>query len=157
MAVCYYITKEGYEKLNKEIEEIELKQLPIIVNEISTARGNGDLSENAEYHAAKGKQRDLMRKLGTLKDFKIKATIVDVANIKDDAVRFGVYVELLNLDNEKKKKIRIVGDYEADADKDIVSVSSKIGSALVGKKVGDIVEFEINGRIFSYEILNITK
>ena len=157
MSTCYYITKIGYEKLNQEIEDIEFKQLPIVINEVSTARGNGDLSENAEYHAAKAKQRELMRKLGTLKDFKINAKIVNIDNIATDAVRFGVYVEVLNLDNDKTKTIKLVGDYESDADNNIISISSKLGEELIGKKVGDLVEFEINGKIFSYEILSIHK
>ena len=157
MSTCYYITNVGYEKLNQEIEDIEFKQLPIVINEVSTARGNGDLSENAEYHAAKAKQRELMRKLGTLKDFKINAKIVNIENIATDAVRFGVYVEVLNLDNDKTKTIKLVGDYESDADNNIISISSKLGEELIGKKVGDLVEFEINGKIFSYEILSIHK
>lgn len=157
MSTCYYITNIGYEKLNQEIEDIEFKQLPIVINEVSTARGNGDLSENAEYHAAKAKQRELMRKLGTLKDFKINAKIVNIENIATDAVRFGVYVEVLNLDNDKTKTIKLVGDYESDADNNIISISSKLGEELIGKKVGDLVEFEINGKIFSYEILSIHK
>ena len=157
MSTCYYITNIGYEKLNQEIEDIEFKQLPIVINEVSTARGNGDLSENAEYHAAKAKQRELMRKLGTLKDFKINAKIVNIDNIATDAVRFGVYVEVLNLDNDKTKTIKLVGDYESDADNNIISISSKLGEELIGKKVGDLVEFEINGKIFSYEILSIHK
>lgn len=157
MSTCYYITNVGYEKLNQEIEDIEFKQLPIVINEVSTARGNGDLSENAEYHAAKAKQRELMRKLGTLKDFKINAKIVNIENIATDAVRFGVYVEVLNLDNDKTKTIKLVGDYESDADNNIISISSKLGEELIGKNVGDLVEFEINGKIFSYEILSIHK
>ena len=69
MATCYYITKEAFDKLNDEIEDLEYKVLPVILKEVSTARGNGDLSENAEYHAAKDKQRAIMKKIGILKDF----------------------------------------------------------------------------------------
>ena len=97
MATCYYITKEGYDRLNREIEELEHNVLPVIVNEVSTARGNGDLSENAEYHAAKDKQRATMKKIGYLKDFKVNAQVVDCGDIGTDVVKFGSYVKIVDL------------------------------------------------------------
>ena len=157
MATCYYITKDGYEKLNNEIEELEHNVLPAVVAEVSTARGNGDLSENAEYHAAKDKQRATMRKIGYLKDFKVNAQVVDCSNLDCSSVKFGVYVEILDLDTDKKKKIRLVGDYEADVENNLISISAPLGRAILGKKVGESFEVETPSAILAYEVLNITK
>ena len=155
MATCYYITKEAFDKLNAEIENLEYNILPVIVNEVSTARGNGDLSENAEYHAAKDKQRETMRKIGYLKDFKVKAIVVDKTEMSGDIIKFGAYVKIQNLDNDKIKEIRLVGDYEADVNNDLLSIAAPIGKALLGKKIGDIIEVEMGDRIMAYEILDL--
>ena len=155
MATCYYITKEGYERLNKEIEELEHNVLPVIVQEVSTARGNGDLSENAEYHAAKDKQRATMKKIGYLKDFKVNAQVVDCGDIGNDIVKFGSYVKIVDLDNDTIKNIRIVGDYEADINKGLVSMAAPLGKSLLGKKVGDAFEVETPSGINAYEVVEI--
>ena len=155
MATCYYMTKEAYDKLNAEIEDLEYNVLPAIVNEVSVARGNGDLSENAEYHAAKDKQRATMKKIGFLKDYKVNAKVIDCSNLTGDTIKFGMYVEILDLDTDKKKKIRLVGDYEADVSKGLISIVAPLGKVLLGKKVGDIVEFETQEKIFAYEIVKI--
>lgn len=156
MATCYYMTKQAFEELCAKIDDLEYNVLPAIVNEVSTARGNGDLSENAEYHAAKDKQRATMKKIGYLKDYKVNAQVVDCTNLSCESVKFGVFVEILDLDTEKKRKIRLVGDYEADVGKNLISVESPLGRALLGKKIGDVVDFETPSDVFSYEILNIT-
>ena len=153
---CYYMTKEAFDKLSAEIDDLEYNILPAIVNEVSTARGNGDLSENAEYHAAKDKQRATMKKIGYLKDFKVNAKVVDCSDLSTESAKFGLFVEILNLDNDKKRKIRLVGDYEADIGNGLVSVEAPLGKALLGKKIGDIVDFEAQDEVFSYEILNIS-
>lgn len=153
---CYYMTKEAFDKLSAEIDDLEYNILPAIVNEVSAARGNGDLSENAEYHAAKDKQRATMKKIGYLKDFKVNAKVVDCSDLSTENAKFGLFVEILNLDNDKKRKIRLVGDYEADIGNGLVSVEAPLGKALLGKKVGDIVDFEAQDEVFSYEILNIS-
>ena len=157
MATCYYMTKEAYERLCAEIEQLEYGDLPVVVKEVSTARGNGDLSENAEYHAAKDKQRSIMKKLGYLKDYKSKAEVVDCSSFNCDSAKFGLFIEIEDLDNEKKKKIRLVGDYEADVGKGYISVSAPLGRALLGKKVGDEIEFDNGGRSFAYQVLSISK
>lgn len=153
---CYYMTKDAFNKLSAEIDDLEYNVLPVIVNEVSTARGNGDLSENAEYHAAKDKQRATMKKIGYLKDFKVNAKVVDCSDLSTEIVKFGLFVEILNLDNNKKKKIRLVGDYEADVENGLISVEAQLGKALLGKKVGDIIEYEVQDDVFLYKILNIT-
>ena len=150
------MTKEAFERLNAEIEDLEYNVLPVIVNEVSTARGNGDLSENAEYHAAKDKQRATMKKIGYLKDFKVNAKVIDCSNLSCDNIKFGLYVEILDLETEKKKKIRLVGDYEADVNKGLISIEAPLGKALLGKKIGEVVDFEASDNVFSYEILNIS-
>ncbi len=156
MATCYYITKEGFDRLNAEIEDLEHNILPAIVAEVSTARGNGDLSENAEYHAAKDKQRSTMKKIGILKDYKVNAQVVDCSNLTNDSVKFGSFVEILDLDTDKTKKIRLVGDYEADIVKGLMSISAPLGKALLGKTVGESFEVETQVGIVTYEVLKIS-
>ena len=158
MATCYYMTKEAFQELNKEIEDLEYNVLPIIVKEVSTARGNGDLSENAEYHAAKDKQRATSKKINYLKDFKANACVVDCEheNVSCEIIKFGMYVEILDLDSNKKKEIRLVGDYEADFVKNLISVSAPLGRALLGKKTGDCVDVETHDDILSYKVLKIS-
>lgn len=153
---CYYMTKEAFDELEDEIDDLEYKVLPAVVKEVSTARGNGDLSENAEYHAAKDKQRSTMKKIGYLKDFKVNAKVVDCSKLSRETVKFGLFVEILDLDNNKIKKIRLVGDYEADVRNGLISIDAPLGKALLSKKVGDIVDFETQNNIFSYKILKIT-
>lgn len=155
MSNCYYITTEGFKKLNGEIEELEHNVLPVIVEEVSRARGNGDLSENAEYHAAKDKQRATMKKIGILKDYKVNAQIVDCSEISNDSVKFGSFVEILDIDTNKVKKIRLVGDYEADITKGLMSISAPLGRALLGKKIGEMFEVETQVGIVAYEVLKI--
>lgn len=153
---CYYITKEAFDELNTQIDDLEYNVLPAIVNEVSTARGNGDLSENAEYHAAKDKQRAVMKKIGYLKDFKVNAKVIDCTTLSCESVKFGLFVEVLDLDNDRKKKVRLVGDYEANVGSGLISIEAPLGKALLGKKIGDIVDYETNENIFSYKILNIS-
>ena len=151
------MTKEGFDRLNAELNELEDKILPAIVAEVSRARGNGDLSENAEYHAAKSDQRNAMRKIGYLKDFKVNAQVVDCSNLTNDTVKFGSHVEILDLDTDKKKKIRLVGDYEADITHGLISIVAPLGKALLGKKVGDSFEVETPAGISAYEVVRIGK
>ncbi len=153
---CYYITKEAFDELNTQIDDLEYNVLPAIVNEVSTARGNGDLSENAEYHAAKDKQRAVMKKIGYLKDFKVNAKVIDCTTLSCESVKFGLFVEVLDLDNDRKKKVRLVGDYEANVGSGLISIEAPLGKALLGKKIGDVVDYETNENIFSYKILNIS-
>ncbi len=158
MATCYYITKEAFKRLNDEIEELEYNVLPVVLKEVSTARGNGDLSENSEYHAAKDKQRSTLRKIGYLKDFKANAQVVDceVENKTCDVAKFGMYVEILNIDNDRKRVIRLVGDYEADVTKNLISVSAPLGRSLIGKRVDDCVDVETQDNIQSYKVIRIS-
>lgn len=157
MTTRHYVTKEAFDELDREIKYLEDEVLPPVVNEVSTARGNGDLSENAEYHAAKNKQREILRKIGYLKDVKVNAEVVDCSILSCDSVKFGLFVEILDLDTNKQKKIRLVGDYEADINKNLISIEAPLGKVLLGKKVGETVDFESGNNIFSYQILSISK
>ena len=157
MTTRHYVTKEAFDELDREINYLEDEVLPPVVNEVSAARGNGDLSENAEYHAAKNKQREILRKIGYLKDVKVNAEVVDCSKLSCDSVKFGLFVEILDLDTNKQKKIRLVGDYEADINKNLISIEAPLGKVLLGKKVGETVDFESGNNIFSYQILSISK
>ena len=155
METLYYITKEGYDKLEKELFELEHDILPTIVNEVSTARGNGDLSENAEYHAAKDKQRSVMKKIGLLKVYKANAQVVDCSQFSGVVIKFGAYVKILDVDTDKERNVRIVGDYEADLSKGFISVNTPIGRALLGRKEGETFEIETPSDLVEYKVLEV--
>ena len=157
MATCYLMTPEAYDSLNNEIEELEYKVLPVIIEEVKTTRAQGDLSENAEYHAAKNKQRETNRKIDNLKIFKVNAQVVDCYKfLPEDGIKFGAFVELVDIDTDKKMKIRLVGDFEADINKGWISISAPLGKAMLGKKVGDSFEVETPNEIKAYDVISIT-
>ena len=156
MAVCYLMTPEAFNRLNQELEELEFKVLPAIIEEVKTTRAQGDLSENAEYHAAKNKQRETNRKIDNLKIFKVNAQVVNCYDFQPaDGIKFGANVELVDIDTEKKLKIRLVGDFEADINKGWISISAPLGKAMLGKKVGDSFEVETPNEIKAYDVISI--
>ncbi len=148
-------TKEGYAALKKELERLKTIERPETIKSIETARAHGDLSENAEYHAAKERQSFLEGRIGEL-SYKIgNAKIIDPANVPKDAVRFASKVLVENLDSEERVEYMIVGPDEADIKQGKISVSSPLGSALLGKKPGDEAVLQAPGGKRVYEILEI--
>ena len=149
------ITKEGYAALKKELERLKTTERPENIRSIETARAHGDLSENAEYHAAKERQSFLEGRIGEL-SYKIgNAKIIDPSSVPKDAVRFASKVLVENLDSEEKVEYMIVGPDEADIKQGKISVSSPLGSALLGKKPGDEAVLQAPGGKRVYEILEI--
>ena len=129
---------EGYEKLTAELKALR-DERPLIVEAIEEARAHGDLSENAEYHAAKERQGQVEASIADLEDKLSRATIVDPATLSGDKIIFGATVTLLD-DDEKPVKYQIVGPYEADAKKGMISYNSPLGKALIGRKVDEEIE-----------------
>ncbi|UOD34334.1 transcription elongation factor GreA [Deferribacteraceae bacterium V6Fe1] len=151
------ITKEGYQKIKTELERLKSVERRAVVEAIKEARGHGDLSENAEYDAAKERQGMIEAKIAELESKMGKFEIIDTDNLTTDKVVFGVYVEIENVESDEIKKYRIVGPDESDISRGYISVFSPIARALIGKKVGDEVVVNAPGGEIEYEIINITK
>lgn len=149
------ITKQAYVKLEQEIRTLKLKDRPRIIEAIATARDFGDLSENAEYEAAKEEQRHVEGRILELEDKVARAEVIDVTKLSGDIVKFGASVTLIDDDTEEEVGYIIVGEYEADIAKRRISIVSPLARALIGKTVGDSVEFTTPGGSKSYEILSV--
>jgi len=149
------ITKQGYAALKKELERLKTIERPENIKAIEVARAHGDLSENAEYHAAKERQSFLEGRIGEI-SYKIgNARIIDPETVPKDSVRFASRVLLENLDSEEKIEYMIVGPDEADIKQGKISVSSPVGVAILGKKPGEEAIVQAPGGKRLYEIIDI--
>ncbi|MFZ5834283.1 MAG: transcription elongation factor GreA [Pseudomonadota bacterium] len=149
------MTAGGFESLEAEVRHLKTIERPSIIKAISSAREHGDLSENAEYHAAKERQSYVEGRLMELEDKISRAQVIDVAKLSGKDVKFGATVKLLDEDTEEKITYQIVGEIEADVKAGRISVTSPLGRALIGKKIGDAVEVNTPGGGKSYEILSV--
>ena len=149
------MTQSGYKALEDEINQLKSVERPSIIRMIAEARAHGDLSENAEYHAAKERQAFIEGRVMELEDQLGRADVIDVSKLTGATVKFGATVSLVDEDTDEKKKYQIVGDLEADAKKGRISISSPIARALIGKSKGDSVEVAAPGGARSYEIVKV--
>ncbi|SHM27573.1 transcription elongation factor GreA [Roseibium suaedae] len=149
------MTSAGYAMLQAELKERTSVERPRIVDAISEARAHGDLSENAEYHAAKEAQSHNEGRIAELEDKLSRAEVIDVTKLSGDTIKFGATVNLIDEDTEEEKKYMIVGDVESDVKQNKISISSPIARALIGKTVGDTVEVAAPGGARSYEIVGV--
>jgi len=149
------MTHEGYERLEEEIRHLKYDERPAIIQAIAEARAHGDLSENAEYHAAKERQGWVEGQILELEDKYTRAQVIDIAKLNGTQVKFGATVKIIDDETEEEKTWQIVGDYEADVKSGKVSVSSPIARALIGKEEGDMVEVAAPGGARSYEIAKV--
>ncbi len=149
------MTAGGYARLKEEMRWRQQAERPRIIEAIAEARAHGDLSENAEYHAAKEAQSHNEGRIGELEDLIARAEIIDVSKLSGDKVKFGATVVLVDEDTEEEKTYQIVGDQEADVKAGRISISSPIARALIGKSVGDSVEVNAPGGARGYEIVNL--
>ena len=149
------MTVNGYVALEAELKRLMSEERPRIVQAISDARTHGDLSENAEYHAAKEAQSLNEGRIAEIEDKLSRAEVIDVTKLSGDTVKFGAKVTLVDEDTEEERVYRIVGDTEADVKEGRVSISSPIARALIGKSVGETVEVTAPGGARNYEILQI--
>ena len=145
----------GYEALQNEIKRLKSIERPAIISAIAEARKHGDLSENAEYHAAKEQQAMNEAKISDLEDKLSRADVIDISKLSGNIIKFGAIVTLVDEDTEKKSKYQIVGEFESDITKGLISISSPIARALIGKSIGDSVEVATPGGGKSYEIIQI--
>lgn len=151
-----YMTEEGYNKLLEEVKRLETDERPEVIRAIAEARDKGDLSENAEYAAAKEAQGLLEARIATLRSQLAAVRIIDTANLSTDTVQMLNKVTIRNLANNKSMTYMIVSDTESDLKSGKIAISTPIAKGLVGKKVGDVVEIEVpNGKV-SFEIEEIS-
>ncbi len=155
MAEKILITPEGYKKLLEEMEDLQKRQRPEIIKEIEEARAKGDLSENAEYHAAKEKHALIENRIAELSEKINNAQIVDPATVPKDRVNFGCTVVLYDIDNDEEIEYMIVGEDESDPSKGKISINSPIAKALLGKEEGDEVEVQVPAGTRRFEIEEI--
>ena len=149
------ITHNGFSALEEELRQRQQVERPRIIQAISEARALGDLSENAEYHAAKEAQSMNEGRILELESLISRAEIIDIAKLSGDRVKFGATVKLVDEDTDEEKTYQLVGDAESDVKKGKIALSSPIARALLGKKVGDQVEVSTPGGGKSYEILKV--
>lgn len=149
------MTTGGYDALQAEFKRLTGIERPRIIQAIAEARAHGDLSENAEYHAAKEAQGMNEARIAELEEKIGRAEIIDISKLSGDTVKFGANVTLVDEDTDEEKSYQIVGESEADVRSGKISVGSPIARALIGKKVGDSVEVSTPGGGKSYEVLKI--
>jgi transcription elongation factor GreA len=149
------LTSNGFEKLTAEIKRLTNVERPKIIEAVQAARELGDLKENAEYHSAKEKQGLIDKEIADLNNLLTNSQIVDPSELPHTVVSFGSTVTLLDLDSEEEFVYTIVGTYEADIDRDIISISSPIAGAIMGKEVGEEAEVLLPNGEREFEILKI--
>lgn len=149
------MSQEGYEKLRKEIDFLENVEMPKIAEKIAAARSEGDLKENAEYHAQRESQGMLQAKINQLNSKLSRAEIIDPARVPRDKVAFGASVTVMDVDLEENEEITLVGDGDEDYDNGKYLITSPIGQGLLGKKVGEIAEIAIPKGKLVFKVLDI--
>jgi transcription elongation factor GreA len=149
------MTASGFKALEEELERLKHQDRHEIIKAIADARAHGDLSENAEYHAAKEKQSFIEGRVMELEDQIGRAEVIDISKLTGASIKFGATVTLVDEDTDEKRRYQIVGDVESDAKKGRISLSSPIARALIGKSKGDTVEVAAPGGARSYEILKV--
>jgi transcription elongation factor GreA len=149
------MTASGFKGLEDELNQLKNVERHEIIKAIAEARAHGDLSENAEYHAAKEKQSFIEGRVMELEDQIGRAEVIDISKLSGGSVKFGATVTLVDEDTDQKRKYQIVGDVESDAKSGRISLSSPIARALIGKSKGDTVEVAAPGGARSYEILKV--
>ncbi len=157
MSKVAYYTEEGFKKLKEELEHLEHVERPRVTTEIADARDKGDLSENAEYHAAKEEQSLLEFKIAKLKNVVANARIIDESQLDTSKVLALSTVKIKNTANKMEFSYTLVADSESDFKAGKISVNSPIGKGLLGKTVGDIAEIQAPNGVMKFEILEITR
>lgn len=155
MAETFPLTLAGKEKLEVELKRLVTEERPAVVKAIEEARSHGDLSENADYDAAKDRQGYIEARISEIQGQLANAQVINVSEIDAENVVFGATVKVLDIDTDKEMQYQIVGVPEADVDKGKISVASPIARALIGKYIGDQADVQAPGGVKSYEIVEI--
>ncbi len=149
------MTAQGYAAMEAEVRHLKTVERQRIIRAIAEARAHGDLSENAEYHAAKEAQGMNEARVADLEDKLSRADVIDITRLSGDTVKFGATVTIVDEDTDEEVKYQIVGDFEADVRSGKISINSPIARALIGKRAGDTVEVNTPRGAKSYEILKV--
>ncbi|MCA9271391.1 MAG: transcription elongation factor GreA [Planctomycetales bacterium] len=150
-----YMTREGYDKLRAELEQLENVEMPKIAEQIAAARSEGDLSENAEYHAQRENQGMMQAKINLLRSKLVRAQLIDPSKVNKDEVAFGATVRVRDLDFDDEEEFTLVGAGDDDPDSGRIQVTSPLGQGLIGAKVGQKVEIPVPKGMLKFEILEI--
>ncbi len=149
------MTADGYARLEEELRHLKAIERPAVIRAIAEAREHGDLSENAEYHAARERQSFIEGRLGELEDKISRADVIDVGKLSGKQIKFGATVTLVDEDTDEKTAYQIVGQDEADIKTKLLSITSPLARALIGKQVGESVEVVTPGGSKVYEIVKV--
>ncbi|ACM37243.1 MULTISPECIES: transcription elongation factor GreA [Rhizobium/Agrobacterium group] len=149
------MTQNGFSKLQEELRWRQQEERPRIIEAIAEARAHGDLSENAEYHAAKEAQSHNEGRVSELEDLTARAEVIDLSKMSGSKIKFGATVKLIDEDTDEEKIYQIVGDQEADVKAGRISISSPIARAMIGKEAGDSIEVVAPGGSKAYEIIAV--
>ncbi len=149
------MTGPGLLRLEDELRQLKSTERPAVIRAIAEARSHGDLSENAEYHAARERQSFIEGRIAELEEIIGSAEVIDPATLSGDHVKFGAHIRLLDEETDKEASYQIVGVHEADIKLKRLSISSPLAKALIGKKIGDTISVPAPGGDRSYEILDI--
>ena len=155
MSHLSYFTEEGLKKLKDELHHLKVHDRSYISKQIAEARDKGDLSENAEYHAAKERQGWIEGQIADIEDRMARAQVIDVSKLSGSQVKFGATVSVVDEDTEDAARYQIVGEHEANVKAGKVSITSPIARAMIGKEMGDVVEVNTPGGVKAYEILKV--
>ena len=149
------MTADGFQRLEEELRHLKLNERPAVIRQIAEAREHGDLSENAEYHAARERQSFIEGRVAELEDKIARAEVIDVSKLSGKQVKFGATITVVDEDTEEKNSYQIVGPDEADVGEKRLSITSPLARAVIGKKVGDTVEVTTPNGSKSYEIVKV--
>lgn len=150
------MTESGYIALDAELKRLKTEERPAIIAAIAEARSHGDLSENAEYHAAKDRQSFIEGRISELEDKMARSQVIDVKQLSGSTVKFGATIKVLDEDTETESVYKIVGEDEADVRAGKISIASPIARAMIGKESGDVVEVVAPSGLRSLEILSVS-
>jgi len=146
------MTGEGYQALDEELKRLKTGERPAVISAIAEARAHGDLSENAEYHAAKDRQGWIEGRIAEIEDKMARAQVIDVSRLSGAQVKFGATVSVVDEDTEEESRYQIVGEHEADVKSGRISVTSPLSRSMIGKEVGEAVKVTTPGGVTEYEI-----
>ncbi len=149
------MTVVGYQTLDEELKRLKTIERPSVIAAIAEARSHGDLSENAEYHAAKERQGWIEGQIAEIEDKIARAQVIDVSKLSGKQIKFGATVSVIDEDTEDEARYQIVGEHEADVKSGRISVSSPLSRAMIGKEVGEVVEVNTPGGVKAYEITKV--
>ena len=149
------MTSDGLEKLKSELEELKNIERPSVIKAIAQAREHGDLSENAEYHAAREKQSFIEGKINELENKISRAEVIDTSRLENTSVTFGATVQLLDINSESNHTYKIVGVDEADIEKNLISINAPLCKSMINKKIDDFFEVSTPNGTKEYQIISI--